>query len=259
MNHFRGALAAFDQFGVFIEQIQNRGEFFFGLNGNIFDAQSGFERFIKRPAFTVGPVIQIYQIIGLNPPNRPRQNAVHRRSFMVIIQEFQIRQNIKDDFLGIQSFGSDKVIRDAVFLQGVAKIIGARVGARQNREIRPAHIRILFFQRNYFFYHEPCFIGEFLAVEVNDFRFTTYLGDKFFRQLFRRQFHFQTVRIVLLDESVRQVKDILPAAVILVKKYFFGARIFVLEFQNIGNGSAAEFVNGLVIVADDGDIVFWFG
>ena len=62
---------------------------------------------------------------------------------------------------------------------------------------------------------------------------------------------------VVLDDGVRRVEDILRGAVVLLQADRAAALVFLFKVQNIRDVRAAEFVNALVIVADDADIALF--
>ena len=66
---------------------------------------------------------------------------------------------------------------------------------------------------------------------------------------------FALAAAVVADQRVGGVQDIAGRAVILFQPDGDRAGIFLFKFQDIGNGRAAEFINGLVVVTHDTDIL----
>ena len=64
---------------------------------------------------------------------------------------------------------------------------------------------------------------------------------------------------VVLNDTVRSVQDIGRRAVVLFQTDGFGARVNALEIKDVLNGSAAEAVDALVIVAHHADVLFRAG
>ena len=60
---------------------------------------------------------------------------------------------------------------------------------------------------------------------------------------------------IVFDNAVGGVQNICGRAIVLLKSDRFGAAEYLLKIQDVFNRSAAEFIDGLVIIADNADIV----
>ena len=60
---------------------------------------------------------------------------------------------------------------------------------------------------------------------------------------------------IVFDNAVGRVEDVGGGTVVLFQADRFGPGEYLLEIEDILNGRAAEFVNGLVVVAHHADVV----
>ena len=60
---------------------------------------------------------------------------------------------------------------------------------------------------------------------------------------------------IVFDNAVGGVQNIRGGAIVLLKPDRFGAAEHLLKIQDIFDRSAAEFIDGLVVIADNADIV----
>jgi hypothetical protein len=57
------------------------------------------------------------------------------------------------------------------------------------------------------------------------------------------------------DQTVRRGENVGGASIVLLELHHRGGGIIAFEFEDVGDFRAAEAVDGLVVIADDADVV----
>ena len=228
-------------FGVFGDKSQKFIDLDKPLRRNI-ERRRLLTSLIQRPSVLIGRMGQLHHIVVREIDDGTGKHPIKRRAFVIVVQKFQIIDDVQNNGLLIKASRSVKNVRNALRRQRRDEWVGPVVRARENGKLRIARIRIAFVKFFDLRGDRSRFVVQRSTVQMFNAARMLYVGMELFAKPLP-QLRFKPVGVVRLDELISRIQNALRRTIVFREDHLFGRWIILFELQNVRDRSAAEFID----------------